>query len=141
MAGTNRGAFHHIDLCVSDIEASIRVYGPVLEYMGYRRVSGGSGAEWDLPAEGRGASLGLIPCDPALKDHGYRRYAPGVQHIAWRAESREDVDRLHALLVEQGIKVLDPPAHYPQYSGDYYALFFEDLDGIKLEYAHTPGWL
>ena len=141
MGRINRGAFHHIDLNVSDLAASKRVYGPVLEFLGYRPVRDDEGCEWDLAEDGRGSSLGLRLCDPALRDHVHRRYAPGLHHISWRAESREDVDRLHALLLEHGIKVLDPPAHYPQYSGDYYAVFFEDPDGMKLEFVHAPGWI
>jgi catechol 2,3-dioxygenase-like lactoylglutathione lyase family enzyme len=78
---------------------------------------------------------------PALRNHVHRRYAPGLHHLSWRADSREDVDRLHALLLEHGIKVLDPPAYYPQYSGNYYAVFFEDPDGMKLEFVHAPGWI
>ena len=137
----NRGAFHHIDLNVSDLAASKRVYGPVLEFLGYGPAKDEEGCEWDLVDEGRGSSLGLRLCDPALRDHVHRRYAPGLHHLSWRADSREDVDRLHALLLEHGIKVLDPPAHYPQYSGNYYAVFFEDPDGMKLEFVHAPGWI
>ncbi|MGS1015498.1 VOC family protein [Allosphingosinicella humi] len=142
MATIDRGGFHHIDLNVSDIAAAKRVYGPVLEFLGYRCVKDeATGCEWDLADEGRGASLGLRACDPALKAYAHSRYAPGLHHLAWRAASREDVDRLHDLLVARGIKVLDPPAHYPQYSGDYYAVFFEDPDGMKLELVHAPGWI
>lgn len=136
-----RGGFHHIDLNVSDLEAARRVYGPLLEYLGYTQVKDGSGFEWDLQRDGSGASLGLRPCDPALRGHAHRRYAPGLHHLSWRAESREDVDRVHALALEHGITVLDPPAHYPEYSGDYYAVFLEDPDGIKLEVVHAPGWI
>ena len=141
MTRINRGAFHHIDLNVSDLEASKRVYGPVLEFLGYRPVRDEEGCEWDLADEGRGSSLGLRLCDPAFRSHVHRRYAPGLHHLSWRADSREDVDRLHALLLEHGITVLDSPAHYPQYSGDYYAVFFEDSDGMKLEFVHAPGWI
>jgi glyoxylase I family protein len=141
MSRINRGAFHHIDLNVSDLAASKRVYGPVLEFLGYRPVKDEEGCEWDLSDDGRGSSLGLRLCDPALRNHVHRRYAPGLHHLSWRADSREDVDRLHALLLEHGIKVLDPPAYYPQYSGNYYAVFFEDPDGMKLEFVHAPGWI
>jgi glyoxylase I family protein len=142
MIGTSRGGVHHIDLNVSDLAASRAVYGPVLDFLGYAQVKDdASGCEWDLQREGHGASLGLRVCDPALATHRHARYAPGLHHLAWRAESREDVDRLHALLVERGIKVLDPPAHYPDYSGNYYAVFFEDPDGMKLELVHAPGWI
>lgn len=138
-----RGGLHHIDLNVTDLAAAQRVYGPVLEFLGYTRVKDAGGFEWDLrvPGDGRGASLGLRQCDPAEAAHAHRRYAPGLHHLAWRAASRDDVDRLYALLVERGITVLDPPAHYPEYSGDYYAVFFEDPDGMKLEVVHAPGWI
>ena len=57
--------------------------------------------------------------------------------LAFVAESREDVDRLHELLVKIGANVLDPPGEY--YEGGYYAVFFADPDGLKLEYVHLPG--
>lgn len=140
------GAFHHIDLNVSDLAASKAVYGPVLEFLGYRRVKDEpDGCEWDLtpdPERGTGgASLGLKQASTEEIAHPHRRYAPGLHHLAWRAADRAMVDRLHHLLVERGIGVLDPPARYPEYSGDYYAVFFEDPDGIKLELVHAPGWI
>lgn len=142
MAEIIRGAFHHIDLNVADLAASRAVYGPVLEFLGYRLVTDdGERCEWDLADEGRGASLGLRQCDRELDGYRHQRYAPGLHHLAWRARSRDDVDALHSLLVGEGIRVLDPPAHYPRYWGDYYAVFFEDPDGMKLEYVHSPGWI
>lgn len=137
-----RGGFHHIDLNVTDLDAAKAVYGPVLSFLGYRCVRDDDEAcEWDLAREDGGASLGLRACDPALAAHMHKRYAPGLHHIAWRAASRADVDRLHELLLDKNIRVLDAPAHYPQYSGDYYAVFFEDPDGMKLEVVHAPGWI
>lgn len=53
-----------------------------------------------------------------------------------KAKSPADVDRLHReLLVANHIKVFDAPAAYPEYTADYYAVFFADPDGVKLEYA------
>lgn len=139
------GGFHHIDLNVVDLAASSRVYGAFLEFLGYRMVRNDDDCcEWDLlPTEQQpfGASLGIKCCSKDDREHAHRRYAPGLHHLAWRAESREQVDLWHEKLVELGIKVLDPPASYPEYSGDYYAVFFEDPDGIKLELVHAPGWI
>ena len=139
-ANANRGAVHHIDLSVSDVAAARRVYGPVLEFLGYTMVKDRpDGCEWDLQGrEPFGASIGIRV---ATSGGGHDRYAPGLHHLAWRVESRQAVDAAHALLVEHGIPVLDPPAHYPQYSGDYYAVFFADPDGLKLEIVHAPGWI
>jgi glyoxylase I family protein len=54
------------------------------------------------------------------------------------ADSREDVDGLHRLLLEIDATILDAPSDYPQYRPGYYALFFADPDGLKLEFVHTP---
>jgi len=77
MSRINRGAFHHIDLNVSDLAASKRVYGPVLEFLGYRPVKDEEGCEWDLSDDGRGSSLGLRLCDPALRNHAIGAMLPG----------------------------------------------------------------
>ncbi len=61
-----------------------------------------------------------------------------MHHLAWHAESRGDVDRLHELLLAMGARILDAPADYPQYWPVYYAVFFADPDGLKLEYVWTP---
>ena len=63
------------------------------------------------------------------------RYSPGLHHVAFYALTRSDVDRLHQVLVDIGAVVLDPPAEYPQYGSGYYALFFADPDGLKLEFV------
>ena len=58
--------------------------------------------------------------------------------MAWTAGSREVVDALHDLLIEMGAQVLDPPADYPRYGDPYYAVFFNDPDGLKLEFVYSP---
>jgi len=58
--------------------------------------------------------------------------------VAFQAASRDDVDALHARLVERGVRVLDAPAEYPRYAPGYYAVFFSDPDGLKLELVHMP---
>ena len=136
----NRGAFHHIDLSVTDVAAAKAVYGPVLEFIGYTQVKDDPDVcEWDLrDREPFGASIGIRRAKTLRAHDGY---SPGLQHLAWRVESRAAVDAVHALLIRYGITVLDPPAHYPEYSGDYYAVFFADPDGIRLEVVHAPGWI
>lgn len=52
--------------------------------------------------------------------------------------SRGDVDRLHELLLAMGARILDAPADYPRYGTGYYAVFFADPDGLKLEFVHWP---
>ena len=66
------------------------------------------------------------------------RSSPGLHHLAWNADSRQDVDAMHALLTRIGATVIDPPADYPQYGPGYYAVLFADPDGLKLEFVHWP---
>ena len=103
-----RGFIHHIDLTVTDPWASAPFYDAVLGFMGYRRSSEDA--------------------------HGI-----DWEHAtAWIAESRKDVDELHALLTGIGAAVLDPPTDYPEYGAGYYAVMFADPDGLKLEFVHEP---
>jgi lactoylglutathione lyase len=84
-------------------------------------------------------SVRLYAANPGSRGKRYDRYAPGLHHLAFDAESREDVDGLHLLLRELKAEILDPPAVY--YPPDYYAVFFADPDGLKLELAFTPSLL
>jgi glyoxylase I family protein len=132
-----RGLVHHVVLTVRDPETSAPFYDAVLGFLGYRREQG---FEWEVETSGHLQSVGLVKASGAGADRVHDRYAPGLHHIAWRAESRSDVDQLHRRLLEIGATVLDAPADYPQYNKGrgYYAVFFTDLDGLKLEYVHTP---
>lgn len=135
-----RGAVHHIDLSVADLARSRAFYEAVLGFMGYAAGEdyGARGQDYDLREGGRFCSIGIRPSEGANAARTHDRYAPGLHHLAWNARSREDVDTLHALLVRIGARVLDPPADYPQYGAGYYAMFFADPDGLKLEYVFKP---
>ena len=131
-----RGWVHHIDLTVSDLGRSGRFYDAVLGFLGYRRGHRGeTWIDWDMGAPHCASSIAIRL---ARTDRPHDRYSCGLHHLAWVGESRDDVDRLHKLLVGIGAAVLDPPADYPQYRQGYYALFFADPDGLKLEFVHTP---
>jgi catechol 2,3-dioxygenase-like lactoylglutathione lyase family enzyme len=84
------------------------------------------------------SSVGVMKAEGAGRDRAHDRYSPGLHHVAWRAASHEDVDRLHAVLVAIGATVLDPPADYPAYGEGYYAVFVADPDGLKLEFVFSP---
>ena len=91
------------------------------------------GIDWDLAMPDRYGSIGIKPaCNPRAHD----RYSAGLHHLAWHAASRDDVDRLHMPMRERGIAILDALAEYPEYGAGYYAVFFADRDGLKLEFVH-----
>ncbi|MFQ5698388.1 MAG: VOC family protein [Myxococcota bacterium] len=81
------------------------------------------------------------PSRPESRDRRYDRYEPGPHHLAFHAESREVVERVHAAMIALGATVLDPPVDYTGRAGydeGYFAAFFADPDGVKLEVAYIP---
>jgi catechol 2,3-dioxygenase-like lactoylglutathione lyase family enzyme len=69
----------------------------------------------------------------------HRRRPGTLHHLAFRAESRAEVDRLYLDVKGIGATIVSPPREYPEYTPPgYYALFFKDPEGIKLEIVHAP---
>ncbi len=124
----------HIDITVNDLLRSLRFYAKVLEHLGFRRVAHESYIAWSNGHIG----IGFRAAAPEEKEVTFNRYRVGLHHLALRAKSREDVDQFYQLLVREEITILDPPAEYPQYGPHYYAVFFADPDGMKLEFVHFP---
>jgi catechol 2,3-dioxygenase-like lactoylglutathione lyase family enzyme len=139
-----RGGVHHIDLTVKDARASRAFYESVLGFMGYKLSAGNpfsadeTGFDFDLHAGDGFCSIGILSARGDNASRAHDRYSPGLHHVAWNAESRQDVDAMYAHLQSIGATILDPPAEYPKYGPTYYAVFFADPDGLKLEYVHKP---
>jgi catechol 2,3-dioxygenase-like lactoylglutathione lyase family enzyme len=139
---SRRGTIHHVDLTVTDPRVSAPLYDMVLSFLGYQRgkVSDDGATEWNHPDDAF-LSIGIVKARGSNAGRKHDRYSPGLHHLAWGSDTREDVDALHEKLKAVGADILDPPADYPQYNQGrgYYAVFFADPDGIKLEYAWTPA--
>lgn len=144
------GALSHLDLSVGDPDRSIPFYTALLEGIGFARFvhqepdwtgDEPQRAAWFLrSADGSFFGIDLRPAEETKRGQRYDRYAPGPHHVAFHAESRDVVDRVHARVAAAGGTVLDAPAEYtgPAYGGGYYAVFFADPDGLKLEVVHHP---
>jgi glyoxylase I family protein len=133
-----RGGINHLALTVSNlVESEARFYAPVLGFLGYEKVEDipNGMTLWFNPAVG--LALNLWQSEPG--SHPHRRAAPGYHHCAFGLDSRAEVDELFGLLQGRGIRVLDAPAEYPQYAPGYYAVYFEDDDGLKFEAVHMPS--
>jgi glyoxylase I family protein len=129
---------HHVDLVVSSIERSLPFYTELLGPIGYHRVSEveGERGETIWYVSGPGTSIGLREAQTDDVDHD--RYRVGLHHIAFEVDSRAEVDERAAWLREQDAKIESEPQEYT-YSPGYYATFFYDPDGLKLEIVHVPG--
>jgi catechol 2,3-dioxygenase-like lactoylglutathione lyase family enzyme len=128
---------HHVDLVVSSIERSLGFYRDLLAPLGYHRISEVEGERgetiWYL--SGPDVAVGLRE---ARSDGPHDRYQVGLHHLAFEAWSRAAVDERSDWLREQGAEIESGPEEYAYLPG-YYAVFFYDPDGIKLEIVHVPG--
>lgn len=114
----------HISIRVSDYKKSKAFYGRLFEFLGFEISdeypntigwTNGKTRYWIAPAEGR-------------KKH--RIGDVGLHHYAFELRNRRDVDALQAFLKDERVRIVDPADEYYE---DYYAVFFLDPDGIKLE--------
>jgi catechol 2,3-dioxygenase-like lactoylglutathione lyase family enzyme len=136
-----RGSLSHVDLTVTDMSRSVRFYDQVLGKLGYKRLlEAGAGAPcWGVAdAAGSVFSIALQRAKPESAAKPHDRYAPGLHHLAFHADSRTDVEGFYKFLQEIEVHILDTPAEY-DYTPGYYAVFFADPDGLKLEVVHEPA--
>lgn len=114
----------HISVRVSDYEKSKAFYAKLFAFLGFELSddygttigwTNGRTRYWIASAEGRKTHR--------IGDVGFHHYAFELRH-------RKDVDALQAFLVKEKVRIVDPAA---EYYDDYYAVFFLDPDGLKLE--------
>jgi len=63
----------------------------------------------------------------------YDRDGVGLQHLAFMARARSSVRRVHAWAVGRGDVILHAPQEFPRYPPPYFATFWLDPHGFKLE--------
>ena len=129
--GTEIIGIDHIYLSVRSIERSEAFYDKVLlRVLGFKKSSFVLGDDAHVQYFNR--LLGLV-LRPARRDTGaHDPYAPGLHHLCFRVQEAVDVDRVAAELEASGVEVTGPKA-FREYAPDYYAVFVNDPDGIRLE--------
>jgi catechol 2,3-dioxygenase-like lactoylglutathione lyase family enzyme len=114
----------HISIRVRDYAKSKAFYSKLFTFLGFEISdeypntigwTNGKTRYWIAPAEGR---------------QKYKIGDVGLHHYAFQLRNRADVDSLQAFLEKEKVKIVDPADEYYE---DYYAVFFLDPDGIKLE--------
>ena len=136
-----RGVIHHLDLTVREPDQVFRFYDAVLSALGYRlERKSARGYDWNLVSELGMHSIGIVKASTHGAQRQHDRYAPGLHHVAWAVDSRAEVDQMYEMVRSIGATILDAPADYPHYNNGqgYYAVFFSDPDGLKLECVYTP---
>lgn len=134
---------HHVALTVNDWEQAKDFYSKLFDALGAKPVIDVQGPPHRDPDghmmafAGDGFMATLWEAQQEFRKNRFQLYNVGLHHVAFAAPSREEVDRLHDTLREMKAEVLDPPQEYP-YAPGYYAVYFADPEGMKLEYAHIP---
>lgn len=116
----------HIDLRVRDLDRAKKFYGKLLPALGLSRDR--SDAEW--------GTFYSVGGDQPPAFFGFtedRQHQPNGNRVAFWAGSRSEVDEIGKLLANLGARNIEGPEVAAEYSPGYYAVFFEDPDGNKLE--------
>ena len=131
------GGVHHIDLVVSSIERSLPFYRELLGPLGWHGISEVEGERgetiWYLI--GHDTQIGLREAQSRRRTTAT---PVGLHHLAFEATSRGVVDERAEWLRATGAEIESEPQDYT-YAPGYYAVFFFDPDGMKLEIVHVPA--
>ena len=134
----------HIEITVKDMAVAVPFYDKLLPLLGFdvqRRVSAVMKEHEKHVVQYDHPRLGFAITSPrrAFAGEAMSRRRPGaLHHLAFKATSRTEVDRLHSELKRIGATIVSPPREYPEYTPPgYYALFFKDLEGLKYEIVCT----
>ena len=130
----------HIQITVKDMGIAVPFYDKLLPLLGFdvqKRVSAVIEEHEFHVVEYIHPLLAFAITSPrsAFVGETINRRKPGaLHHLAFKAASRAEVDKLHAELKDIGATIVSPPREYPEYNPpSTYALFFKDLEGIKYE--------
>ena len=126
----SKGLIHHIEIYVSDLKSSINFWSWFLEELGYKSFqSWESGHSWKIEE----TYIVFVQAEERFMGVPYHRCRVGLNHLAFHADSRQQVDAITEKLEQMGVKILYTDKH-PFAGGEkHYAVYFEDPDRIKVE--------
>lgn len=119
----------HIEIYVSDLNKSKQFYHKLLEFLGYQKYQ-----EWEqgISFKYMESYIVFVQTEEKYLDAAYHRKHTGLNHLAFRVNSKEKVDaireKLRALRVHELYSEKYPDAGHPSY-----ACYFEDPNRIKIE--------
>lgn len=127
---TTRG-LHHVEIYVSNLKTSVQFWSWLLcEKLGYREYQ-----KWNQGASYlcENTYIVFVQTEDRFLNNSYHRCNIGLNHLAFHASTKTQVDQLTIELKEKGCRMLYED-RYPHAGGaDSYAVFFEDPDRIKVE--------
>jgi catechol 2,3-dioxygenase-like lactoylglutathione lyase family enzyme len=134
----------HIQITVKDMDVAVPFYDQFLPLLGFdpaKRTSAVIEEHDFYVVEYSHPLLAFAITSPRTAfttDTIHRRKPGSFHHLAFKAESRVEVDRLCSELKQIGAHIVSEPREYPEYTpAHYYAFYFKDLEGIKYEIVST----
>ena len=131
----NLNGMAHVILTVSQFDRAKEFYSRLMPAMGLENVFDGDDMCYFV---GSRTAVGIQPCVPEYAQERFVQARVGLHHICLRARTREDVDKVDALLREMQANIV-VGASEGHWAPGYYYVLFEDPDGIRLEVNHVPG--
>lgn len=134
----------HLQITVKDLKKAEAFYDKIMPLLGFDLSKKSTGRveanDFDvIEYTHENIIIGFNSPRLTFKDDTVNRRKPGsLHHLAFKASSKLEIDTLHPLIEEAGAQIVHPPKYYPEHGSNYYALFFKDLDGIKLEIVFEP---
>lgn len=133
----------HIQITVKDIKVAEGFYDKFLPVLGFdirKKVSAFIEEHDFYVVEYTHELLAFAITSPrqAFKNEVVHRRKPGaLHHLAFKAQSREEVDKAYHDLLKIGANIVSEPQIHAEYSDSYYAVYFKDLENIKYEIVCT----
>ena len=130
MTMTEVTGIDHIYIAVSDLDRAETFYDRAfMQALGFRKNTFTLGGDSHIQYFNR--HFGYL-LRPARNRSTHDSYAPGLHHLCLRVDSAADVAAVSARLRGLGIDASEARL-YPEYAADYWATFFTDPDGVRLE--------
>ena len=127
----------HIGLNVPDLDAAKSYYDAMMPSLGYEPFFESEDQFSYSPAGGKPGTTIFFYVAPQKSE--YIRKHVGLEHLAFRARTRSQVEDAHRQALEAGSKILFAPRLFPEYHENYYGMFWFDPHGFLLEIVcHKP---
>ncbi len=126
----------HIIVNVSNPKVSFPFYKDLFIYFEHKMIAYKEGDHIAFRKKGS-TDFWIVVTEPKYIKNGFHRKNTGINHFCFHVSSKKEVDQFNEeFLNPKGIKTLyNSPKSFPEYTPDYYAVFFEDPDRVKLEVA------
>ena len=126
----------HIQLTVNDPERCIPFWENLCHFLGMETLIRGEEIVYCI-----GSRTGILVrgAPPEKRERNFDQDTAGLHHLCFRARQREDIDRVHEFVLEQGARQIVHAPEDGDFAPGYYSVLFEDPDGIRVEVNHVPG--